>query len=95
MNAGVASYRMRQSNGPALFANSPARLFGDSSPQEEGVAGGKMSASANGVRRTRIATMIDRLERTDKSENRQDKLAGRRHGGLRTLGMSRDGRRRL
>jgi hypothetical protein len=44
-----------------------------------------MSASANGVgvRRTRMATMIDRLEWTDKSENRQGKLAtvGRRHDG--------------
>ena len=58
-----------------------------------------MSASANGVgnRRTRIATVI---EWTDKSENRQAKLAGRRHGGVRTLGartlgMSRDGRCRF
>ena len=53
-----------------------------------------MSVSANGVgiRRTRMATMIDPLERTDKSENRQAKLAtaGRCHGGLRPLGMSRD-----
>ena len=53
-----------------------------------------MSASANGVgnRRTRIATVI---EWTDKSENRQAKLAGRRQGGVRTLGMSRDGRCRF
>ena len=56
-----------------------------------------MSASANGVgiRRTRIAAMIDRLEWTNKSETRQGKLAGRRRGGLRTLGMSRDGRCRF